>query len=267
MKISNQPDPLICSTCGTWYSQLVPEVCPVCSDGRQYVPEEGQLWTKPVDLHANHKIQLKALQENLTELIIHPHFAIGQRALLVASPAGNVLWDCIPLLDEATISFISSKGGLKAIAISHPHYYSNMNAWAKTFDCPIYIHEKDEAFISDKGPHVKLWSGSEKQLLEGIRIVHIGGHFPGSCILHVAFLSEGGSVLSGDTVYLSLSKKHLAIMYSYPNRIPLPQAELKQVKQRLQSISFDRLYGFFSYQNLLENVQSILQDSFKRYEV
>jgi hypothetical protein len=258
---------LICSTCGTWYIYPVPEPCPVCSDDRQYVPEGGQLWTKPEGLYASHKIQRKVLQDDLVELVIHPPFAIGQRALLVLTRHGNVLWDCIPMLDAETISFIQSKGGLKAIAISHPHYYSNMNDWAEAFNCPVYIHENDQSFVYQKSGNIQLWRGEEQSLLNDMRICNIGGHFPGSSLLHVPFLSEEGTVLCGDTLYLSPSKKHVAVMYSYPNRIPLPQEELKHVKKRLQGYSFDRLYGFYSYQNLLENVQEIMNASWKRYEL
>jgi len=70
-----------------------------------------------------------------------------------------VLWDCIPLLDELVIEFIKSKGGLKAIAFSHPHFYSNMHEWAETFDCPVYIHQNDEQHIMVKGERIRLWPG------------------------------------------------------------------------------------------------------------
>ena len=53
-----------------------------------------------------------------------PDFAIGQRALLVPFGDSNLLWDCITLLDDATAAEIERRGGLAAIAISHPHYYS-----------------------------------------------------------------------------------------------------------------------------------------------
>lgn len=198
---------------------------------------------------------------------MYPQFAIGQRALFIEAPHGNVLWDCIPLLDEETRSFIKARGGLKAIAISHPHYYSNMNEWAGTFDCPVYIHEKDQAFIAQKSRYLNLWKSEKQTLWDGMVIYNIGGHFPGSSVLHVPFLSEQGALLSGDTLYLSPSKKHVSVMHSYPNRIPLSQAELKRVKKNIDSLSFDRLYGFFSYQNLVDDVREVLQDSWKRYEV
>ena len=64
------------------------------------------------------------LEPNLYGIGSAPQFAIGQRALLIRTPAGNVLWDCISLLDDATIDIITALGGLQAIAISHPHFYT-----------------------------------------------------------------------------------------------------------------------------------------------
>jgi hypothetical protein len=72
-----------------------------------------------------------------------PRFAIGQRALLVKSSAGNVLWDCMAYLDDEIVERVSAEGGLAAIAISHPHYYTTMVVWAHAFACPILIHESD----------------------------------------------------------------------------------------------------------------------------
>src|SRR5580765_7551128 len=98
---------IICSTCGTAYPALsAPPTCIICLDERQWVPEEGQLWTKTGELHRKHSIKLNRLQERLYELEINPTFAIGQRALFVLSGSGNVLWDCIPMLDELTTEFI-----------------------------------------------------------------------------------------------------------------------------------------------------------------
>jgi glyoxylase-like metal-dependent hydrolase (beta-lactamase superfamily II) len=231
---------LICSTCGTTYLEdSAPEICTICLDERQWVPPAGQSWTTPNELHNKHSIKLNRLEERLYEMEINPMFAIGQRALLVLSENGNVLWDCIPLLDEMTIEFIKSKGGLNAIAFSHPHFYSNMNEWAEIFDCPIYIHKNDEEHIMVRGKHIQLWEGDEINLWDGMRIICIGGHFAGSSILHVPFLSREGAIICGDTLFLSPSKKHFSAVYSSPNRIPLQLAEIKRIKKRFDSIPFD----------------------------
>lgn len=257
----------ICGACGTEFSSgsISLELCPICVDDRQYIPEKGQTWTNLDELSKNHIVATKKLNDHLYELQMMPAFGIGQRALLVITPAGNILWDCIALLDEATIAFIRSKGGLKAIAFSHPHYYSTMNKWAEIFDCPIYIHQSDEQWVFNKGHRVSLWAGREKELWEGIKIINVGGHFPGSSILHLPFLSPKGVVLCGDTFYISPSKKHMAAMYSYPNRIPLAIEETRRIKDLMMDLEFDTMHGFYADQNVYLDAKVILEDSMNRY--
>jgi glyoxylase-like metal-dependent hydrolase (beta-lactamase superfamily II) len=257
---------IICSTCGTYYAAAtVPALCPTCLDERQYIPVTGQSWTRQEDVLRKHSVKIYQLQDQLYELEINPMFAIGQRALFILSDKGNILWDCIPLLDEATIAFIKSKGGLKAIAFSHPHYYSNMNEWAEVFDCPVYIHQNDEVHITDKGRHVHLWEGDELNLWDGMKLHCIGGHFAGSSLIHVPFLSAEGTIICGDTLFLSPGKKHFSVCYSYPNKMPLPLTEMQRIRKRLDAIPFDSFYGYQSIQNLDKEVKAILAASMDRY--
>ena len=77
-----------------------------------------------------------------------PEFAIGQRALFLQSPSGNVLWDCIALIDLATIDLLNGLGGVSAIAISHPHYYTTMVEWSHAFGrVPVFLHEGDREWV------------------------------------------------------------------------------------------------------------------------
>lgn len=169
------------------------------------------------------------------------------------------------MLNEPTIEFIKSRGGLKAIALSHPHYYSSMNEWAEVFDCPIYIHQSDEQWIMNHGKQVKVWTGVEKELWDGMRLINIGGHFPGSSILLVPFLSAAGAVLTGDTIYVAPSKRHMAAMYSFPNRIPLPLQEIARIKKQMLALSFDTMYGSYDFANIQGGAKEMLERSLGRY--
>ena len=104
-----------------------------------------------------------------------------------ARPHGNILWDCISLLDAATVTLIKGLGGLKAIAISHPHFYTTMGAWSRAFGgVPIHLHARDKAWIMQPDPAVKLWEGETLNLLPDVTLVRCGGHFPGGTVLHWA---------------------------------------------------------------------------------
>ncbi|UOB18101.1 hypothetical protein [Abyssalbus ytuae] len=257
----------ICATCGTKYPVYYNESgCLICEDDRQYVPLNGQKWTSDFDLAKMHTVKIHQLKYNLFELIVDPVFAIGQRSLLVISKSGNILWDCIPLLDENVIRFIEEKGGLQAIAISHPHYYSNMKDWAEEFNCPIFLPESEKHFIVNPTDKITFWTGEKVSFWDGIELIRIGGHFPGSSILSLPNINEKGIILCGDTFNLSLSMKHFSIMYSYPNKIPLPIKEITKIRDKVQQIDFDEIYGFWPYQNLLTDPKIILMKSLERYK-
>jgi hypothetical protein len=122
----------ICRTCGTQFppSEQQPETCPICRDERQYVGYQGQQWTTLAQMQKDGFYnEFKEHEPGLIGIGTTPSFAIGERALLVQNEQGNVLWDCMSLLDDETIAEIERLGGLTAITISHPHYYSIGVKW------------------------------------------------------------------------------------------------------------------------------------------
>jgi glyoxylase-like metal-dependent hydrolase (beta-lactamase superfamily II) len=257
----------LCATCGTQYApnSRLPEFCPICEDDRQYIPPGGQLWASMDTLQEKYTVNITSLDASLYCLKVQPDFALANRALLVNTPGGNILWDCIPLLDDRTVKFVNDRGGLKAIAISHPHYYTAMNEWAQEFDCPVYIHSADSEWPVYQTDHIRFWEGNEFPLWDGIRIVHTGGHFPGSSILHIPGLSEDGTVLCGDSLYVSRSRKHLAVMYSYPNQILLSKEEFKIFLGNVAELKFDTVYGAFDNQEIKGNAMQIFLKSMLQY--
>ncbi len=89
-------------------------------------------------------------------IVTVPQFAIGQRTFLVQTPAGNILWDCISFLDDATIEIINALGGVRSIAVSHPHFYSAVTTWARAFKCSVLLHEADQDWITEPDPCIEL---------------------------------------------------------------------------------------------------------------
>lgn len=113
----------ICTTCGTPYADAdePPAACAICQDERQYVKATGQQWTTLDKLSRTNRNSIKFKEPGRIGIGIDPHFAIGQRALFLHTPQANVLWDCLPLLDEAVVEMVKALDGVSAIAISHPH--------------------------------------------------------------------------------------------------------------------------------------------------
>jgi hypothetical protein len=144
------------------------------------------------------------LRDDLFEIRTEPTFGIGQRALLVRTSDGNVLWDCISLLDGATVAIVRALGGLKAIAISHPHYYSTMTEWARAFDCPVWVHEADRPWVVSSSDAVQFWAGDTLWITSNMTLLRLGGHFPGGAVLHC---SNGAGTLWLSTPICSFAPK------------------------------------------------------------
>jgi hypothetical protein len=236
----------ICVTCGTQFAATAtpPGHCPICEDERQYVGWDGQRWTTLADLCRDHHNVIKDEEPGLTGVGTHPSFAIGQRALLVQAPSGNILWDCISLLDEPTIAVVRALGGITAIAISHPHYYSSMVEWARAFDAPIFLHAADQEWVMRHDPAIVFWDGETRELGEGLTLIRCGGHFAGGTVLHWAAGAGGrGALLSGDILQVVQDRRYVSFMYSYPNLIPLPAATVRRIAAAVTPYAFDRLYG------------------------
>ena len=106
----------ICTTCGMQFAEneRPPAACPICTDYRQFVNWEGQQWITLNELRRSHRNILKPEGPGLTGIGTEPRFAIGQRALLVQRADGNVLWDCVSLVDDDTVASIRALGGLSA---------------------------------------------------------------------------------------------------------------------------------------------------------
>ena len=259
----------ICATCGTQFeeSSVPPDRCPICSDDRQFVGLNGQEWTTFEDLRSSHSVDIVLQERLLTSFNIEPHFGIGQRAFLLQTPEGNILWDCLSMFDAPTVDHIKRRGGLQYICISHPHYYTSMVEWSREFgNVPIYLHRDDAEWVMRKAPAIEFWSGETKRLPGGVKLVRCGGHFPGGTVLFWPAGAEGkGALLSSDIIQVTPDRKHVAFMWSYPNWIPLGPQASKRVVAAVSPHNFDRIYGAFPKLTIASGAKHVLSESLKRH--
>jgi glyoxylase-like metal-dependent hydrolase (beta-lactamase superfamily II) len=259
----------ICVTCGVQSAptETPPDGCPICQDERQYVNPNGQTWTTLETLRADHHNLIKPLEPGLTGIGTEPRFAIGQRALLVQGPEGNVLWDCISFIDEATVEAVDKLGGIAAIAISHPHFYDSMVEWSRAFeDAPIYLHVANRQWVMRPDPAIVFWEGERQALGQGITLIRCGGHFDGSTALHWAAGADGrGALLTGDTIQVVADRRYVTFMYSYPNQIPLPASTVNRIVEAVRPFEFDRLYGGWFDAVVSTDARAAVERSAARY--
>src|SRR4030081_840502 len=259
----------ICTACGVQYapSDKPPARCAICEEERQYVPPTGQSWTTLTSLAARNFNAWRQHEPGLIGIGTQPAFAIGQRALLVCTPHGNVLWDCISMLDAATVALIKGLGGLTAIGISHPHFYTTMSEWSRAFgDVPVHLHAADERWIMRPDSCVKLLQGEKLSLLPHVTRIRGGGHFPGGAMLHWAKGAGGRGVLcASDIATVTMDRKFFTFMRSYPNLIPLSGKQVTDIGAALEPFAFDTVYSHFFARVIPMGAKRALQLSIKHY--
>lgn len=238
----------ICATCAVEYPDTgnPPAQCAICDDERQYVRPSGQRWTTLADLvHEGHAGSVTELEPGLLGISVDPEVGIGQQALPVQTPAGNLLWDPTGYVDDPLAGLVGARGGLAAIASSHPHMFGVQVEWSRRFgDAPVYVSEADRSWLQRDDAVIEYWQDG-LDMLPGVSLQRIGGHFAGSAVARWIGADGRGVLLSGDTVASTPNEQWVSFMRSYPNKVPLSAGVVSIVAGRVLSHPFDRLYDNF----------------------
>jgi hypothetical protein len=157
----------------------------------------------------------------------------------VCTPQGNVLWDCVCLLDDAALQEVTRRGGIAAICLSHPHFYATCVDWADAFNAPILIPTADQDWIQRPSPRITLWDDDEITSVPGLTLARIGGHFDGSAVL--------------------------SFMWSYPNLIPLDATTVTAIAHRVERYHFDRIYSGWWNRTIANDGPATIRRSADRY--
>ena len=216
----------LCATCGV-ENDLDEDTCAICADERQYVPAGGQRWTTLAQCAAEgFHVEITEVEPDCYALHAVPRADVGQSAMLVRTPHGNLLWERCPATSTRPTG--SGCGGgartvrsprgpsrstcCRASACSRPGATSPAAAWP----C---------------GPRVR---------------------------------RAGGVLLSGDTCKAVPDAGWVSFMRSFPNLIPLSAAVVTRVADTLAGLTFDRLYDNFGLQ-VPTDARDVVRRSAQRY--
>ncbi|WP_244213504.1 hydrolase [Glutamicibacter nicotianae] len=239
-------------------------LCPICADERQYIPGGTQRWVRTEELAAaGHQLTITSLEPGLNA-ISSPEIGIGQSSLLVETTGGNLLFDVPGLITGEIIDWLKSRGKLAAIVASHPHMYGVQQQYSQAFgNAPIFVAEKDKEWVQYSSDVITAWS-EPFDVLPGIKLMQLGGHFPGSTVAVWEAGADGrGVLLAGDAIF-PVADGNVTFLRSYPNRIPLSAAVVRRLSATLAPERFDRLYNNFA-SCIQADAHRIVQFSAERY--
>jgi hypothetical protein len=213
----------ICETCGTQFAASAepPGRCPICTDEQ---------------LRSRMRLRIED-DDGLLAFSMPAGLAIPQRALLLPTDAGNILWECVSLVTDEALGSV-----------------------------PILLHPADREWVERPSPRIEYREGETQRLSGSVELIRCGGHFPGSTALHWKVGPRpGGALFSGDALQVVQDRRHVSFMYSYPNFIPLPSGAVRAMRERLADFDFEDVYGFSWGLNIIGGGRAAVNDSFERY--
>ncbi len=151
------------------------------------------------------------------------------------------------MIDEATIARVNDLGGLRAIAISHPHYYTTMIEWSRAFDnVPILLHEADRPWVMRPDSCIEYWSGGRRdssraradsleRALRRVSSLSLACGCGGPRRSTRAAINRRSHESRDRQLYVELSEL-----------LPLGSTAVQQIVASLEPLAYDRLYGAFA---------------------
>ncbi|KAJ4297001.1 hypothetical protein N0V88_003917 [Collariella sp. IMI 366227] len=211
---------LVCNACGTQHpttNRTTLTTCFICDDPRQYTPPEGQSFTTLANLreagdHHNEFHPFPGGDTPFTSIVTSPRFAIGERAILIRTPEG----------ERATVEKIKGMGGIKAMVISHPHFYSTHLEWAERFECKVYLAAEDKKWLARRDEDKQVFLDEIEMKIE-----------------------VDGKDTGGNPRQRPKGVNSFSFLWSIPNMIPLSAGEILRMWNILKNYDFTGVHGLF----------------------
>src|SRR6266566_3744383 len=150
-----------------------------------------------------------------------------------------------------------------------PFFFSIDKAITILFLRPVlcsHTHETNRPWVMRPSERITFWTGETYPLCDDLTLVRLGGHFLGSTVLHWAHAADSkGVLLTGDTIMVVPDWEWVSFMWSYPNLIPLPAAQVRRIADTIVLYDFERLYSSWDDRLILKDAHSAVQRSADRY--
>ena len=136
-----------CRNCGHWQPWFVgsePVACPVCTDVRNALPEDGWDWVTTDRADAELETQWRELvPDKLWGFSCTPKFGLGATGWLLLHDRGNVAFEAAPRYSPAALAKIRELGGIRVLSTSHPHGYGGLWQLQEAFAPDLPLQKED----------------------------------------------------------------------------------------------------------------------------
>lgn len=238
--------PYSCANCGHWQRWFAePPFCPVCTDVRNALPDDGWVWITPGDL-ADRQARWAEVAPGVTGYWVEPQVGLGTTGWVIETDAGLVGWEGAGFYPQESLAELRRRGGLVALGASHVHGYGALWQLQDELAPPVLAIGVDDLQWT-KAFRVTWPTDDRHELAPGLVMHRSGGHFPGHTVLH----DEGRGILFvGDLLKVDLdgdTPVGLSCHKAYHAQIPLSHDEIRQARALVERLQFDAVATPFEF--------------------
>ena len=238
-----------CANCGFWQRHFAtPPDCPVCTDVRNDLPEDGWRFLPLAEVAATYDGGWREVAPGLTAFTTKPNLGLaGTGWLMARAEGGNVAFEAAPFYTPAMLDEIARRGGIAVLAASHAHGYGALWQLQEAFAPEVVAIQVDDLRMT-KAFRVTWPYDDALDLGGGFTLHHVGGHYAGQAALHDA---RGRRLFCGDMFKVDQDAAGRSTAVSshkaFHKDIPLTRRELQRYRDVLAPLDFDAVLTPFEY--------------------
>lgn len=233
-----------CTNCGYWQHYFaVPPACPVCSDVRNALPENGwEFVGAPEMLEREQRGEVKCrwreIDDGIWMFSNETPLGIGSSGYIIRRETGNIAFESPGWWTEDAIKFIDSIGGLRFISSSHPHGFGAIWQLEEYFPGATIAFQR-EAVQFTKALAINAVFDDVLAIDEAATLYHVGGHYEGQSVLYY----EPRQILfCGDALKFDVDETGKTVAISchkaFHKQIPLAKSEIENYRRVIGNLDF-----------------------------
>lgn len=251
----------VCRNCGYWQRHFAtPTDCPLCRDARHVLPPKGWGFYSCAEARQAFPMHWEEMLPGLWRFWNHPVDGIGSHSYFILSPQGNVIFEGATVYSEEALELMTTLGGVRFAAASHPHTYGALWQLQDHFDANIALHPADLAWsVALRVTHP---FDDELEISPDLRLLHAGVHFAGQAFLHDR---HHGVLFCGDALKFEFAQDDarravsISTHKSFVRSVPVTPREAESYRNVFRRLPFDKTYSPFEQ---VHNVGSAEVDRF-----
>lgn len=242
-----------CVNCGFWQNYFAaPPVCPVCSDVRNALPEDGWKFVSDAELleserRGDVKCAWREIDDGIWMFSNETPLGIGSSGYLIQRETGNIAFESPGWWTEKAIEQLDKLGGVKFISASHPHGFGAIYQLEENFPGATIAFQR-EAVQFTKALAVNLVFDELLAIDEATTLYHVGGHYEGQAVLHYA---PRRILFCGDALKFDVDERGETVAISchkaFHKQIPLSKKEIKKYWEVLSALDFKQVCTPFEH--------------------